>query len=251
MPSFFEKLKKGMNIEKAASVEKVEEPIKENEPKEEVFSASEETEEKEASEEKIPQIPLGPEEISPEELEKKIEEDNLEDNGVSNASVKSFLSKVVKETDEKPKKQKKSSIKAETAKVKKSVSVKEDNKNPSFAETSKSKAKWFETEGQLVVDIYQTDDELVVQSAIAGINPDDLDISIENDMVVIKGKREKTIEKKERNYFYSECHWGYFSREIILPVEVDASKAEAGMKNGILTIRMPKIEKEKKKISVK
>lgn len=107
--------------------------------------------------------------------------------------------------------------------------------------------KWFEPEGQLAIDVYQTEKELVIQSTIAGIKLDDLDISIEGDKVSIKGKRERPIEEEERNHFYQECYWGPFSREIILPVEVDPSRAEASFKEGILTIRMPKIEREKKR----
>ena len=108
-------------------------------------------------------------------------------------------------------------------------------------------AKLFESEGQLAIDIYQTEKELVIQSAIAGIKLKDLDISIEKDKLSIKGKREKLLENGKINYFYQECYWGPFSREIILPVEVDPSKAEASFKEGILSIRMPKIEREKKK----
>ena len=107
--------------------------------------------------------------------------------------------------------------------------------------------KLFESEGQLAIDIYQTEKELVIQSAIAGIKLKDLDISIEKDKLTIKGKREKPIEIEKINYFYQECYWGPFSREIILPVEVDPSRAEASFKEGILTIRIPKIEREKKK----
>lgn len=115
-----------------------------------------------------------------------------------------------------------------------------------------SKEKWFTPEGQLAIDVYQTERELIIQSAIAGIKPEDLDISIEGDKVTIKGKREKPTEKEERNYFYQECYWGPFSREIILPVEVDPSRAEASFEEGVLTIRIPKIEREKKrKIEVK
>lgn len=107
-------------------------------------------------------------------------------------------------------------------------------------------------EGQLAIDVYQTNGELVIQSAIAGVKPEELDISIEDDMVFIKGVRKKPEEKNEVNYFYQECYWGPFSRQIILPEEVDPSRTEATMKEGILTIRIPKIERKKKrKIEVK
>lgn len=114
------------------------------------------------------------------------------------------------------------------------------------------KKKWFEPEGQLTIDVYQTDKEIVIQSAIAGIEPENLDITIENDLVIIKGNREKKFIEEKKNYFYQECYWGRFSREIILPAEVDNSRVKATIENGILTIRIPKIEREKKrKITVR
>jgi len=115
------------------------------------------------------------------------------------------------------------------------------------SQQEENQKKWPELEGQLIVDLYQTEKELVIQSAIAGIKIEDLDISIEGDKVTIRGKREKPLETEERNYFYQECFWGPFSREIILPLEIDPSKAQASLKEGILTIRMPKIKKEKKR----
>ena len=107
------------------------------------------------------------------------------------------------------------------------------------------KKKWFEPEGQLTIDVYQTDKEIVIQSAIAGIEPENLDITIENDLVIIKGNRERKFVEEKKNYFYQECYWGRFSREIILPAEVDSSRAKATMEKGVLTIRIPKIEREK------
>ncbi len=73
-----------------------------------------------------------------------------------------------------------------------------------------------------------------------------------NDMITIKGNRKKDDEAKEEDYYYQECYWGPFSRSVILPIDVEVDSAEAGMKNGILTIRLPKIEKVKtKRISIK
>ncbi len=113
------------------------------------------------------------------------------------------------------------------------------------------KEDWLVSEGQLSIDVYQTKDELVIQSAIAGIKSESLDIALEGDVITIKGSRKKPIEE-EADYFTQECHWGKFSREIILPVETDPNLAKASMKEGILTIRIPKIFREKKrKISVK
>src|SRR4030042_5755706 len=117
------------------------------------------------------------------------------------------------------------------------------------------KEKWpdfgSEPEGQLAIDVYQTKTDLVIQSAIAGVKSENLDISIEKDIVSIKGAREKPF-KEEGDYFAKECFWGPFSREIILPAEVDPNRAEASMKDGVLIIRIPKILRDKRrKIAVR
>lgn len=120
--------------------------------------------------------------------------------------------------------------------------------------TVQKKQKWsFQRgeEGQLVIDVYQTENELVIQSAVAGVKPENLDITVEKDILTIKGSREKQLAEKG-DYFVQECFWGFFSREIILPVETDPSRIKAEMKNGVLTIKMPKIIREnKKKIVIK
>lgn len=105
-------------------------------------------------------------------------------------------------------------------------------------------------EGQLSIDVYQAPDKLVVMSTIAGVKPEDIDISINNDMLTVRGKREINKEIKEEDYLYSECYWGSFSRSIILPVEIDAEKTSAVIENGVLTIFLPKA-KTAKQISVK
>ncbi|HLD25850.1 MAG TPA: Hsp20/alpha crystallin family protein [Candidatus Andersenbacteria bacterium] len=97
-----------------------------------------------------------------------------------------------------------------------------------------------EQEGQLTVDVFQNEDSVIIQSTIAGVSPDNLDVSITNDMVTIRGERSRNYEANPEDYFYQECYWGAFSRSIILPVEIDADSAEATIKNGILTIRIPK-----------
>lgn len=108
-----------------------------------------------------------------------------------------------------------------------------------------------ESEGQLTIDVYQTDSEIVIKSTIAGVTAEDLDVNITNDMVTIKGKREDDTKEPGRDYYYQECYWGSFSRSIILPVDIEAENASAEIKNGILTIRLPKAEKVKtKKIKV-
>lgn len=108
------------------------------------------------------------------------------------------------------------------------------------------------SEGQLTIDVYQTDNDIVIKSTIAGVKPEDLDVSINNDMVTIRGDRKNDEVVEGENYYYQECYWGTFSRSVILPVEVIADKAEAAMKNGILTIRLPKADTTKsKKIQVR
>jgi len=120
-------------------------------------------------------------------------------------------------------------------------------KKPSFVKTMEGREEtWLEPVGQLAVDVYQTEAELVIQSAIAGVRPEDLDISIEKDIVTISGERKKPFEEKG-DYFSQECYWGKFSKQIILPVEIDPNKIEATLKDGILTIRAPKLFKEKKR----
>ena len=92
----------------------------------------------------------------------------------------------------------------------------------------------------------------MIESTIAGVKPDDLDISITNESVTIRGRREKEKRVKDEDYFYQECYWGRFSRSIILPQEVDSDSAEASFKNGVLIIRLPKINRQKtKKLKVK
>lgn len=109
-----------------------------------------------------------------------------------------------------------------------------------------------EYEGQLAVDVYQTDDEIVIKSTIAGVRPEDIDVTIDNDMVTIRGERKRDEEVKKENYFYQECYWGSFSRSIILPCDIETDKISAELKNGVLTVRLPKVDKSRvKKISVK
>ncbi len=109
-----------------------------------------------------------------------------------------------------------------------------------------------ESEGQLTIDVYQTDDDIVIKSTIAGVKPEDLDVNINNDMVTVRGERKQDEDIDPENYYYQECYWGPFSRSVILPVEIIADKAEATMKNGILTLRLPKADTTKsRKIQVR
>lgn len=109
-----------------------------------------------------------------------------------------------------------------------------------------------EEEGQLTVDIFDDDANLIIQSTVAGVKPDDLDLSITNDMITIRGRRQRHEEIREENYYYKELYWGTFSRSVILPEEVDSERAEATLKNGLLTVKLPKKRRDvKQKIKVK
>jgi len=104
-----------------------------------------------------------------------------------------------------------------------------------------------EAEGQLSIDVFQTPSDIIIKSTIAGVKPEDLDIAISDDMVTIRGRRECGDDLSKDDYFYQECYWGPFSRSIILPVDVHTDKSAASLKNGVLTIKLPKIEKIKTK----
>jgi len=100
-------------------------------------------------------------------------------------------------------------------------------------------------EGQLTVDVYQTPNDIFIKTIVAGVRPEDLDVSITRDMVTIKGHREETREVEEDQYFHRELYWGSFSRTILLPEEVEVEEAEASERYGLLSIRLPKINKQK------
>ncbi len=102
-------------------------------------------------------------------------------------------------------------------------------------------------EGQLTVDVYQTPSHIVIQAPMAGVKPDDVDVSITQDMITIKGKRENRREAGGSDYYYQELYWGSFSRSILLPQEVDVDHSEASFKNGLLVIKLPKIDKNRPK----
>jgi HSP20 family protein len=109
-----------------------------------------------------------------------------------------------------------------------------------------------EEEGELTVDVYQTSDMIVIKSMIAGVRPEDLDISITRDAVTIHGKREEEKIAREEDYFTRELYWGSFSRTIALPEEIDVDEAEAIEKHGLLILKLPKLDKKKQsKLKVK
>lgn len=112
-----------------------------------------------------------------------------------------------------------------------------------------SNSNWIEEENEeaeLTVDVYQTPDEIIVQTMIAGVKPDDIQLTITRNMITIKGKREDTRTVDEEDYFTKELYWGGFSRTILLPQEVETEETEAVEKHGLLTIKLQKIDKEKR-----
>ncbi|MEZ4104649.1 MAG: Hsp20/alpha crystallin family protein [Candidatus Paceibacterota bacterium] len=100
-------------------------------------------------------------------------------------------------------------------------------------------------EGELPVDMYQTGDAIVIRALVAGVSPNDLDISITRDMVTIRGVREEYQETNDDNYFHRELFWGSFSRTLVLPEEVVIDESEAQEKHGMLEIRLPKLDKHR------
>lgn len=202
---FFDKLKKGMNINDIPQAEFEAKDIEEAPPAEETPAEAE----------------LLSTFKEPEVVENQLK---AEPPRVGKPAKKKTTRKKTSARKKKPPVKKKIEVKQE-------FSLKEDDIDEDI----------FQKEGQLTVDVFETDKDIIIQSAVAGVEPEDLDISIEKDMVSIKGKRERKIEEKTENFFYQECFWGRFSREVVLPSEVDKNKAEASMKNGVLTIKIPKI----------
>ena len=107
-------------------------------------------------------------------------------------------------------------------------------------------------EGELAVDVLNTDDAIIIKAMVAGVRPGDIDIDISRDMVTIRATREDEQEVSEDNYFQKELFWGSFSRNILLPEEIDVDLSEAKEKNGLLVLALPKVDKNKKtKLQVK
>lgn len=109
-----------------------------------------------------------------------------------------------------------------------------------------------EEEGQLAVDMFQTPTEIIIKTMVAGVKPEDLDISITRDMVTIRGRRMEVYESDESDFFHKELYWGAFSRTIVLPAEIEIEEAEAKEQHGLLTLTLPKIDKNRQsKLKVK
>lgn len=105
--------------------------------------------------------------------------------------------------------------------------------------------------GQLAVDVYETKDKLVVKARTAGVNKNDLDVSISDNTLSVRGTLSAGNEDDVENYFVQECYWGEFSRSIALPVPVKEEEIEAMLKDGVLTISFAKVKQDTvKKIEV-
>ncbi len=114
--------------------------------------------------------------------------------------------------------------------------------------------QWDESEavaGQLAVDVYETKERLIIKGRVAGVNKNDLDVSISDNTLTIKGTLSAGNEDGVENYFLQECYWGEFSRSIVLPVPVKEDEIEAVLKDGVLTISFAKLKQDTvKKIQV-
>jgi len=163
-------------------------------------------------------------------------------------SMRTIINKIIKtRQNQKKKKNLKSEYTEELIKQEKA-------KIQNIRDTEKEvKKEWSEIdyeEGQLSIDVYQLEDRIVIKSTIAGVRPEDIDISINNDMLTIKGRRQNIEKIDERNYLYRECYWGSFSRSIILPIEIKPDKIEANLENGILSVVLPKA-KPRREVEIK
>ena len=113
----------------------------------------------------------------------------------------------------------------------------------------KNGSNWIEEENEeaeLSVDVYQTPSDIIIQTMVAGVRPEDLELSVSRDIITIRGKREESRIIDEDNYFTKELYWGRFSRTISLPAEVEPEEVDAIEKHGLLTIKIKKVDKEKK-----
>jgi len=102
-----------------------------------------------------------------------------------------------------------------------------------------------EEEGQLSVDVYQTQSEIIIKTMVAGVKPEDLDVTITRDSVTIRGKRSEERTISSDDYMHRELYWGTFSRTIALPEEIDVEESEAIEKYGLLILKLPKIDKHR------
>ncbi|HMB25882.1 MAG TPA: Hsp20/alpha crystallin family protein [Patescibacteria group bacterium] len=124
--------------------------------------------------------------------------------------------------------------------------IKDDYFSPGFTEETD-----IPEQAELSIDIFQDKENLYVIAPVSGIKSDSLDLSLEKDILTIKGERDKKYTASDKNqYLYQECYWGKFSRSIILPGPVKNNKIKAELLNGVLRIILPK-EKENGLVRIK
>lgn len=134
-----------------------------------------------------------------------------------------------------------------TSKVRTTAGEKADEKTAVIKDRIQSERDE-NSEGQLALDIYQTPTQIVIVAPIAGVKVDDIDVSVTEDVLTIKGKRNLEFDVPDDDYFTQECFWGDFSRSIVLPASVDSSKISASFRDAVLKISIPKVERIKTKI---
>lgn len=131
----------------------------------------------------------------------------------------------------------------------------EDLSSPDAQSSVPTDDSWDDAEeefpGQLAVDAYETEDKLVVKARTAGVNKEDLDVSISDGILTISGTLSSGDDSNATNWHIQECYWGEFSRTLALPVSVKEDEVEAVLKDGVLTVAFSKIKQEQaKKIQI-
>ncbi|MBI3634334.1 MAG: Hsp20/alpha crystallin family protein [Candidatus Yonathbacteria bacterium] len=133
------------------------------------------------------------------------------------------------------------SLKGRSSPADEEVIVEKKSTAPSFGGWDQAEP----TEGELAVDVYQTDYVIVIQAMVAGVSLENLSVSVTREIVTIKGKRAAPVGINEENYFHQELYWGAFSRTILLPAEIETEEVEATERHGLLTLKLPKIDKSR------
>jgi HSP20 family protein len=113
---------------------------------------------------------------------------------------------------------------------------------PAALKRTDDSGEWFPS-----LDVSETKNEIVVKAEVPGMDPKDIDISLSNGTLTIKGEKKQEREEKEEDYHLVERHYGSFMRSVMLPTEVKQDKINASYKNGVLKVVLPKFEEAKKK----
>ncbi len=127
---------------------------------------------------------------------------------------------------------------------------KKEPKEEKRDEKHKKGEDWLESKGQLAADVYETENDFCIQAPVAGVNQEEIEIFVENNMLIIRGERNEPDTSQNKKYYYKECYWGPFSRQTILPEDANTQRISASFKKGVLTIKIPKKKVEKRKIII-